>query len=78
MKTTLDLDDGLLLLAKKAAADRGVRLTQVVEEALSAAVLHPPRQGAFRLRWAPVRGLRPPAVDVADRGALTDLMEDRP
>lgn len=78
MKTTLNLDDQLLRLAKKAAADRGVTLTQVVEEALSAAVLGPPRSEAFRLRWTPVAGRRTPEVDIADRSALYDRMEDRP
>ena len=78
MKTTLNLDDQLLRLAKKAAAERGVTLTQVVEEALSAAVLRPPQADTFRLSWAPVSGSRPPDVDIADRSALYDVMEERP
>jgi len=75
MKTTLNLDAQLLHLAKKSAADRGVTLTQVVEEALSAAVLPRATTRAFRLRWDPVKGDRSPTVDVADRGALYDRME---
>ncbi len=78
MKTTLNLDDGLLHLAKQSAADRGVTLTQVVEEALSAAVLPRASTHAFRLRWTPVRGDRRPTVDIADRGALYDRMEETP
>jgi hypothetical protein len=76
MKTTLNLDDHLMRLARKSAADRGVTLTQVVEEALSAAVLGNVPAAPFRLRWTPVRGDRPPDVDVADRSALYDRMED--
>ena len=72
------LDDQLLRLAKKAAAERGVTLTQVVGEALSAAVLRPPQADAFRLRWAPGSGSRPSDVDIADRAALVDVMEERP
>jgi hypothetical protein len=78
LKTTLNLDDQLLRLAKKSAAERGVTLTQVVEEALSAAVLRPPRVDRFQLRWTPIAGRRLPDVDVADRSALYDRMENRP
>ncbi len=78
MKTTLNLDDQLLRLAKKAAAERGVTLTQVVEEALSAAVLQPMRVDRFQLRWTPITGRRLPDVDIADRSALYDRMEGRP
>ncbi|CAN5670070.1 hypothetical protein BH23CHL8_BH23CHL8_16850 [soil metagenome] len=75
MKTTLNLDDQLLHLAKKSAADRGVTLTQVVEEALSAAILTRAQETGFRLRWTPVTGGRVPEIDVADRSALYDRME---
>jgi hypothetical protein len=78
MKTTLDLDDELLRTAKREAADRGVTLTQVIEEALQVALLPRSREAPFRLRWKPVRGRRPPAVDVADRVAMYDRMEDPP
>ena len=78
MKTTLNLDDELLRLAKRSAADRGVTLTRFVEEALSAAVLPRSTVTAYRLRWTPVRGDGAPAVDVADRSALYDRMETKP
>ncbi|MBI2237767.1 MAG: type II toxin-antitoxin system VapB family antitoxin [Actinobacteria bacterium] len=79
MKTTLNLDDALLRAAKKMAAERGVTLTQVIEEALRAAVTEPrDRRGPFRLQWATVKGRRPPDVDIADRDALYDRMEARP
>jgi hypothetical protein len=78
MKTTLNLDDRVLRLAKKAAADRGVTLTQVVEEALSAALLPSVPRGTFQLGWTPVKGRRPPDIDIADRSALYDRMEARP
>lgn len=79
MKTTLNLDDQLLRTAKKVAAERGVTLTRVIEEALRAALVPPPdRKPRFRLRWTPVRGRRPPDVDIADREALYARMEARP
>ncbi|MFA5786779.1 MAG: DUF2191 domain-containing protein [Actinomycetota bacterium] len=77
MKTTLNIDDGLMRGAKKAAAERGVPLTRVVEDALRAALAPPPPRKAFRLRMVTVRDARLPAVDPADRDALYDLMEDR-
>ena len=77
MKTTLDIDDALMRLARKAALDRGVTLTQVIEEAIAAAVLRPSGGPPFRLEWQPVKGVRPPAIDIADRVALYDKMEER-
>ena len=78
MKTTLNLDDQLLRTAKKMAAERGITLTQVIDEALRAAVSAPPRRGdGARLKWATVKGRRPPDVDIADRDALYDRMEAR-
>jgi hypothetical protein len=77
MKTTLNLDDELLRQAKRVALERGVTLTQVVHEALEAAVLPRGRARPFELDWRPVRGRSAPIVDLADRGALYDLMEDR-
>jgi len=78
MKTTLDLDDRLLGNAKRRAAAAGITLRAFVEDALRAKML--PRPGAkakFRLSVPIVNGTRPPAVDVADRRALYDLMEER-
>jgi len=77
MKTTLNLDDALLRQAKRVALERGVTLTQVVQEALEVAVLPKAQARPFQLDWRPVRGHRPPAVDLADREALYDLMEGR-
>jgi hypothetical protein len=77
MKTTLNIDAELMILAKRSAVERGVTITQVVEEALAAALLRRGRDVRFELRWDPVRGRRPPTVDLADREALFDLMEGR-
>lgn len=77
MKTTLNLDPQLLKTAKKLAAERGVTLTQVVEEALRSAVTKPRGKTRIRLRWNTVKGRRPPEVDIADRDALYDRMEAR-
>lgn len=76
MKTTLDLDDELLRLAKQSAAAQGIPLRRYVEDSLRARLL--PKAGRrenFELRIPIVDGKSPPAVDIADRDALYDLME---
>ncbi len=78
MKTTLNLDDQLFRTAKKLAAERGVTLTQIIEDALRAALTEPPLRKPYRLRLITVKGKRPLPVDVADRDALYDWMERRP
>jgi hypothetical protein len=77
VKTTVNLDEELLRLAHKAAADQGVTFRHVLEEALRAAVLQPKDPSGFKLRWDPVPGGLLPGVDLADRDSLYDLMEDR-
>jgi hypothetical protein len=76
MKTTIDLDDDLLRLAKQRAAAAGMPLRAFIEDALRARLLPRPRgRRSFSLTLPIVEGKAPPAVDVADRNALYDLME---
>jgi hypothetical protein len=78
MKTTLDLDDELLRRAKAAAARAGVSLRRWVEDALRSRLLPRSKRGPrFRLQVPVITGTAPPAVDIADRNALYDLMERR-
>lgn len=78
MRTTLDIDDGLLRQARRKAAQEGRTLTAVIEEALHGLLRRPARPGrAFRLRWVTRRGTRRPAVDVADREALYERLDGR-
>jgi hypothetical protein len=78
MRTTLDLDDRLLLAAKRRAAQRGTTLTAFVEDALAAALVRPQaRAGTYRLEWKTHRGRSLPGVDVADRDRLFDVMDGR-
>ena len=76
MRTTLDLDDDLLRRAKQLAAAEGVSLRSYVEDALRVRILPRPRSaGAFRLKVPVIEGKSSPAVDIADRDALYDLMQ---
>ena len=76
MKTTIELDDELLRLAKQSAAASGISLKTYLEDTLRARLLPRPQQRRpFKLEFPVVAGDAPPAVDVADRNALCDLME---
>jgi hypothetical protein len=78
MRTTVDLDDELLLAAKRRAAERGSTLTAFIEEALAAALIDKPAEkSGFRLRWKPHRGRLRPGIDLSDRDSLFDAMEGR-
>lgn len=77
MRTTLNLDDGLVAAAKRTAAARGVTLTRVVEDALRSECMRPSTDRApFKLELPVSHGHRPPDVNIADRNALYDAMED--
>jgi hypothetical protein len=76
MKTTIDLDDALLRQAKQRAAAAGIPLRAYIEDALRARLLPQPRgRRKFTLELPIIEGESAPAVDVADRNALYDLME---
>lgn len=78
MKTTLEIEDRLLERAKRYAGARGMTLRALVEEALRAHLVpRPERRAAYRFAPPTVQGSRPPAVDVADRKALYDLLDER-
>jgi plasmid stability protein len=58
---TLNLDDDLLRTVKRRAADTGQTMTDE----------------PFELRWVTYKGKLRPEIDLTDRVALYDLMEDR-
>ena len=76
MKTTLDIDDRLLARAKRHASAQGTTLRAIVEDALRACLATRP-EATHRYQFSPptVKGTHPPAVDVADRNALYDLLD---
>lgn len=77
VKTTIDINDELLLEAKRRAAAAGMTLKALIEEALQARMLERHREiGNFRLELPIVHGTAPPAVDIADRRNLYDVMEN--
>jgi len=76
MRTTLNIKDDLMRRVKKHAAETGATITEVVEEALRAAVAgQVPRKERYVLPWQPVRGRTLPGIDLADRDSLYEAME---
>ena len=78
MKTTLNLNDQLLRQAKFSAHEQGITLTRFVEEAIWAQLM-PSTKPKTQYQFVPpvVRGLRPPAVDVSDREALNEFLDEK-
>ncbi|HYY79013.1 MAG TPA: type II toxin-antitoxin system VapB family antitoxin [Actinomycetes bacterium] len=76
MRTTINIDDGLLAEAKQVAARTGRSLTAVVEDALRES-LHRRHRTARRGVELPVFGKDgvQPGVDLDDSAALLDVME---
>jgi hypothetical protein len=78
MRTSFDIEDRLLTLARKQALEKGTSLKEVVESSLRQALLPPAStRTEFHLRWKTVRGKRIPALDLSDRDHLYEKMEGR-
>ena len=73
MKTTLVLPDNLVRTLKRRAAERGTTLSQVVAEALTRGLETEPAQDVVPLQ---THRMGKPRVDLADRNALNDAMDD--
>jgi len=78
MRTTLDLDDELMRAVKRRAADTGRTLTSLIESALRDLLRREAEApGSYRLEWPVVEGRALPGVDITDRDALYDRMDER-
>jgi Arc/MetJ family transcription regulator len=77
MRTTIDIADELLRLAKKRAADEGLTLRAIVEAALRGYLTRRRPDAGYRLRWSTERGRLLPGVDLDDRSALFDVLDGR-
>ena len=79
MRTTIRFDEQILVQAKKLAADRGITLTALLEDALRETVhRHKPaaRRAKVRLTTAGRGGVHR-NVDLDDTASLLNLMETR-
>ena len=77
MRTTLDIDDHLMRRVRRLAAETGRTLTSIVELGLREVLDREKRGSSYRLQWITVPGGPQPGVDLADRDALLERMEDR-
>jgi len=73
MKTTVDIDDALLVAAKKRAAEQRRPLRALIEDGLRAQLAQrSTRAKAPSVRWIVVDGGLPTGVDFADRVAMSE------
>jgi len=75
MRTTIDINDELMRRAKKRAANDGVPLRDVVEDALTRYLSEKPAATGYKLKWTTESGELMPGVDLDDRDSLFDLMD---
>lgn len=77
MRTTVDLNDELLMRAKQVAARRGLSLRQLLVEAFRAYLQPRKARAGYRLAWRVEEGRILPGVRLDDRDALFDRMDGR-
>jgi hypothetical protein len=75
MKTTLNIDDAVMVALKREAARQGVTMSELVESALRLMLRSQRKRG--RIPALPRFRSGGPLVDVADRDALYQAMEGR-
>ena len=78
MRTTIDIENNLLALAKRRALETGSSLKSVIESALRQALLRSEQKKTkFHLKWKTVCGNLIPGVDITDRDSLYERMDGR-
>ena len=76
MRTTLNLDEQLLIYAKHQAVEKRISLADVIENALRESLAKPRvKRDAVRLVTASGPGVRP-GVDLDNGRSLRDIMDD--
>ena len=84
MRTTLDIDDGLLTKAKSLAAKERTSLTRLIEQGLALRLcaqvtVTPPSRHRLALPvYAGKRGLQSTVADALTQRALLDAADDAP
>ena len=74
MRTTIDIPDSLFKRAKKAAAEQGVALREIVLRALSAHLDRAPATG-YVFDWQVDTGPWNPDLPIDNNAALLDLLD---
>jgi hypothetical protein len=76
MKTTLVLDDALVDRVRERAKERGVSMSSVVEEAIVRMLAQPAGPASREPIDLPSFPMGPFLVDITDRDALYDALDD--
>ena len=78
MKTTLNLDDDLMCAVEQRANETKQSVSAIIEAALRTMLSQEDRQEhAHRMRWVTVSGGVQSGVDLNDRDALLERMEQQ-
>jgi hypothetical protein len=77
MKTTLIINDRIMLRLKQEAARTGKTLSELVEAALRSMLDHQEKSAPEKLPPLPTFRGGPPLVEISDRDALYQAMEGR-
>jgi len=77
MRTTIDLRDELAREAKKRAAEQGVTLREIVEQALRSFLGRRGKASEYKFEWHTEKGRLLPGVDLDDRDSLFDRLDGR-
>jgi hypothetical protein len=79
MKTTINIDNNLLLRAKRYALESGNTLTRLIEEGLNNLLkhVHLIKTSGYKLKWKTFKGSILPGVDISDRDSLFNKMEGK-
>ena len=76
MRTSVDLDDRLLTLAKQTATKRGITLREVFEQALRVYLEPAKKLEGYKLDLRIVRGAGSPSAPAHDWSALRRWMDE--
>jgi len=77
MRTTIDIDDQLLMYAKLQAAQQGCTLKQIIEDALRESLSHQGMESKpVQLETVSGVGLKP-GINLDDGRSLNDIMDGR-
>jgi hypothetical protein len=74
MKTTVEIQDELLIEAKKHAAERRTTVRALIESGLRHELGAPAKTKRPSIRWVTVAGGLPKGMDVADRAKMIERL----
>ncbi len=77
VRTTIEIGEELFRQLKRKAADEGIPIRQIIENALRVYLGKQTKRKGYHLTWKPERGRILPGVRLDDRDALFDLMDGR-